>query len=220
MAKKVFVFDIDETLLSSRPNIDKILNKVSKTPSSYDPYGGYFGTCYSINKQKMKSIMESIIAEGHAIAFVTAGNIEKYEIRSFVEKEYGIDLGDSFLYFNDQLDKTPALKEIQRHYKCKPQDLIFTDNAEYHLHPARKEGFTTIYADNNFFDKTDGANYTKELESQLRSSLDISLVESEYEVIDKDEWVDLGDSKSSFIFFEKSKERQKESPLDSEWALV
>ncbi|RNC76533.1 hypothetical protein DA717_15460, partial [Piscirickettsiaceae bacterium NZ-RLO2] len=72
MPKKIFIFDIDETLLCRGKSLYR-LNSVEITRSSYDPYSKSGLGCYTLQKEKMAAIMQGIIANGDDIAFVTAG---------------------------------------------------------------------------------------------------------------------------------------------------
>ncbi len=160
--RKIFVFDIDQTILSDFTS-DYCLNQCKKTISQYDPFMGQLGEgCYTLHKNKLSQIMQSIIANGDDIAFITSGTLPKQHIEIFFKHELNTQLNE-FEYFNDIEDKTPYLVQIANKGNYDRHDVIFIDNRKHHITPARNEGFTAIYADNNSKDKTNGELYLAEL---------------------------------------------------------
>ncbi|OAJ34215.1 hypothetical protein [Piscirickettsia salmonis] len=148
MPKKIFIFDLDETLFCASAILSR-LNTVEKAPSSYDPYHGLFSGCYTLKKEKMTAIMQVILTNGDEIGFITAGSISKESIKCFCLSEYGIGLTDDFKRYNKALDKMPALKELAESYKVPYSYVVFVDNSLDHIKPAHDAGFNVVYADNN-----------------------------------------------------------------------
>lgn len=161
MPKKIFIFDIDETLLVT-PNRYGLINQTDRTATINDPYSGNYGQCQTIQKEKLAKIFRDILANGDEIAFVTSGMITKDKIKAFCLSEYDVDLGDNFQHHRGILDKTPVLKQIAGD---KPYpDIVFVDNSSHHIEPAKRAGFTTVYADNNATDRTNGTRYIRHLD--------------------------------------------------------
>ncbi|ALA24435.1 hypothetical protein Psal071_01024 [Piscirickettsia salmonis] len=94
--KKIFVFDIEETLLTTiSPTRQPYINQVQIDPSHYNPYhplheNVYHNTrsmCYTINREKMAEIMKAILANGDEIAFATTGPLSKDRIHTFFQRK-------------------------------------------------------------------------------------------------------------------------------------
>ena len=156
--KYTYVFDIDETILS----VDlEIINKVKTETSEYDPYEGYFGACYALNKDDISKCFKDILDHDDEIAFITRGSITKNGINHFCYNTLGVTLPKNFRHYNLIDDKTPKLDAIKGNRKV--SDIIFVDNSMSHIKPAKDEGFRTIYADNNNNDPTNGTEYISKI---------------------------------------------------------
>ncbi|OAJ33167.1 hypothetical protein [Piscirickettsia salmonis] len=169
MKQMIFAFDIDETLLSTSQTLH-LINNVERTVSNYDPYQGDFGTCYTLQKDKMTTIFRDILKNGDQIFFITAGSINKSEIKKFVESEYNINLDDKFKCYSNVKDKTNILKKIAKKKYC--SEVVLIDNHHPHITSAQGAGFATIYADNNVSDESNGEKYIR-LIKELISKQDI-----------------------------------------------
>ncbi len=197
MPKKIFVFDIDETLLSDvglfkdLHQIDQPLNEVKKDHATFNPYDVLSNPYRSmsdvvvINKEKIAEIMRGILANGDEVAFVTAGSISKENMRKFCQQEYGISLPDHFYFYNDR-NKTPRLKEIALYRGVPHQDVILIDNAKNHISDAEQSGFSVIRADTNNIsshpnygvDQTNGELYIQQLETIVAEQARARAIES------------------------------------------
>ncbi|OAJ33139.1 hypothetical protein [Piscirickettsia salmonis] len=164
MPKNIFIFDIDETLLCHGSTLIRLNPLVMRTLSSYDPYNTPPG-CYVLHKEKITAIMQGIVSNGDAIGFITAGGMEKEAIKEFYNREYGINLGDRFEFYNRMQSKLPSLQWIAESNRTLKSNVIFVDNCFSHIESAYKQGFTVVYADNNCSDTTYGAQYIEQLES-------------------------------------------------------
>jgi len=163
--KKTIVFDIDETLLSPDKTLH-CLNETLKEKANFDPYDGKFGGSFAINRSEISKIFKGILDNKDEIAFVTAGSIKREKIKNFCKYDYNVELPERFQHFNLTNDKTPVLHQIKGNRI--PLDIVFVDNSMSHIIPAKKEGFRTIYADNNLSDKTNGTKYISELKQFIQ----------------------------------------------------
>ncbi|QGP53167.1 hypothetical protein PsalMR5_00574 [Piscirickettsia salmonis] len=66
MPKKIFVYDIDETLLTC-PKSHSLINKVPNTRSHYSVYGSNYPS-YTINRDKIAELMQAILMNNSCYA--------------------------------------------------------------------------------------------------------------------------------------------------------
>ncbi|ALA23904.1 hypothetical protein AVI51_08450 [Piscirickettsia salmonis] len=179
MPKKIFVFDIDETLLTCPAFHDglSIINDVPREVSHFCVYGESYEPSYTINREKIAVLMQAILSNNDEIAFVTAGNCSKQEIQFFCGVEYGINLPEDFCFYNKVQYKVYNLREIAAKYNAQYEDVILIDNCKYHTQSASRSGFSAIRADTNNIppnndpyelygiDKTNGTRYIAQLDA-------------------------------------------------------
>ncbi len=174
VTKRIIVFDIDETLLISRENLNSYVNNVDKEKSKTNPYHELVN-CYTLHKQRMKEVINKIINnKNYKIAIVTAGFMGKQNIKKFFLEEYNVNLPKDFSFINGCKNKIEALKEIAKENpKVKEQNIILVDNCYEHTCSAINAGYNAIHADTNKIsnnilyghDETDGKVYIQMLEN-------------------------------------------------------
>ncbi|WP_416431087.1 hypothetical protein [Piscirickettsia salmonis] len=156
--KKIFVFDIEETLLTAiSPTRQPYVNQVPREPSRYNPYHprqenvphSTRSMCYTINREKTAEIMKAILANGDEIAFITTGGFPKDRIYIFFQTEYGINLPADFLFYNRAVYKTESLKKIAESRRIAYENVVLIDNAKPHIEYALNLGFSVIPVDTN-----------------------------------------------------------------------
>ncbi|OAJ33969.1 hypothetical protein [Piscirickettsia salmonis] len=95
MPQKIFVFDLDQTLICSEGAL-KWLNSVNKEKLDVRD-APYFDRCYILHKDRMAAIMQAIINNGDRIACITSGEASKFWFVKFFKKQYNIILTDRLL---------------------------------------------------------------------------------------------------------------------------
>lgn len=163
----IFMFDIDETILTTEKRLKTIHADIPRQISIFSPYEplGLHESCYTLNKEKMTSIFAKILQNGHKIGFITAGKIEKEGIRKFIKIEYGIDLGE-FIHSYEANDKVVILKAIAKDNRCLDKDIYLIDDNLDHISRASIQGFSTMHVDTHPNCGTHGT-YITELEKTL-----------------------------------------------------
>ncbi len=192
---KIFMFDIDETLLCWGRGRVKHLNDIPRSKSRVNPYREFVmvdddtddtydedtddtddedtdDKCYTLNKGNLKPIIEEIRKQGHVMGFITAGTLRKKHIKEFFQYEYTLDLGDNFIHYFEIKDKTHYLKEIAIKYKLSHEKIILIDDNHKHIAPAREAGFTTILVDSLHGCGTHGTEYIRMLKMELGLQVD------------------------------------------------
>lgn len=163
--KKIYVWDIDETLLTTRLTY---INWVDRTRSTFNPYRNKKQTCYTLNKEKMKNILKAIIDNGDEIGFITTSELTKEDIKIFFKKEFGIKLKKDFLFYNrnnyPNESKIVKLMRIANLTSVPPNHIYLIDNLQETVEQAIRSGFNGIYVDNNPIDSTDGTVYIEQLQ--------------------------------------------------------
>jgi len=174
MQIKIYIFDIDETLLSTIETGRYLLNKVPRQISDFNPYPPHDWqyTCITLNKDKMQTIIKSISNDGHVIGFITKGGLTSQDMRLFFESEYNVSLGEDFPFYNRTSNKTPALQKIAEQYSVTPNQIALIDNGANYIKDANEAGFYTTYVDNNPYDDTHGSLYIEKLEKIISEKED------------------------------------------------
>jgi hypothetical protein len=129
--------------LAADERVTPSINAVECTKAQYSPYEWY--DVVVINKAKISKIMNSILANKHEIAFVTNSGINAKEIKEFCKKELFVDLPNNFLFRNEVVDKTQALKSFAKIRQIEPADyknIVLVDNDANHIKNAKKAGFS------------------------------------------------------------------------------
>ncbi|MCF6766406.1 hypothetical protein L3V82_11535 [Thiotrichales bacterium 19S3-7] len=189
MSKRIFAFDLDETLFSCdeyTPSGEYILKLHSNILKYYaektkNYYPNMSTNFYALHKEAMKQIMHDILANGDEIAFITAGKIPKEQVKAFFRDIYEIELGDDFKFYSNQHNKSHALNQLIEDVE-NPKDIVFTDNRITHiLDEAAPLGVTTVYADTNPPDQTSGRQHIEKLQKIIidrqQEIQNISLIE-------------------------------------------
>ena len=144
----IFMVDIDETLLTNKDRLKDIV--VPWEISQFNPYSIFGATesCYTLNKENMSKIFESIVGRGYKIGFITAGSINREGIKKFIKIEFGVDLPHDFIHCNSgTVNKACIIKLIAEEYRCHYKNVFFIDNDLGHCHNVKDKGFSVIHAD-------------------------------------------------------------------------
>ncbi|RNC76572.1 hypothetical protein DA717_15225, partial [Piscirickettsiaceae bacterium NZ-RLO2] len=147
---------------------------------------------------------------------------EKKAIKKFFQCEYNIDLGHNFEYYNRTTDKLPVLKLIAKNCALY-SDAIFIDNSYRHTLPAKAAGFTVFYADNNFFNTTNGTQYIELLElivtirAKQRKQPVVNAEDSDDEYFDC--YSELPQVESSLLYFDCHPKALKDEPLEKNMSI-
>lgn len=176
---KIFIFDLDETLfataISENNPLDTRINNVPYEIANFHPYRQYGNgfensVCLTLNKEKIKKILQTFYEHNKVIGFITRSLLTQNDIALFFESEF-IPLRKNFPFFNRSdprmrlfRGKTIILNALATAYAVKANEIAFIDNDLRNLQPANYAGFYTIYADNNPSDTTNGELYLAELE--------------------------------------------------------
>lgn len=172
--KYFFIFDIDETLLTTKLTY---VNGVDRTPSTFNPYRNKKQICYTLNKEKMKIILKAIIDNGDEIGFITASVLDRKDIQTFFKKEFGITLKKNFLFYNRNIypneDKILKLMRIETLTSASTEHIYLIDNLKETIEHAINHGFKGIYVDNNPIDPTQGTVYIEQLQILVRASIEL-----------------------------------------------
>jgi hypothetical protein len=161
--KFIYIFDIDETLVTGR--ILYISKDVDVTLSTFHLYPNV--ECNTINKTETSEIFASINANGDEIGFSTNGGATKDNMKHFCYSEYKVDLGNDFIFYNNCKNKTDSLIEIARLKSVPHGNIILIDNNQENIQSALNAGFKCIYADNNEHDDSSGKIYIQELKQNI-----------------------------------------------------
>lgn len=173
---KLFLFDIDETLLVIDQRVDSLHKKVSLDKALSNPYGEDFGNCYVLNKAKTQELLHSLYKSNCKIGFITNGDITREEIDTFITENYGITLEDDFIHYNQQADKSKTMDQICMEFSYNKEDLILIDNNQKNIQCALSKGYNTLYVDTNKNDN--GSNlYLNTLKELVAKALDTQLKE-------------------------------------------
>ncbi|WP_119344794.1 hypothetical protein [Facilibium subflavum] len=149
---RLFLFDIDETLLCVEGRKDRLHRQVVLTNAVTNPYGEKYGRCYVLNKEAMFTIFSAIIKNKDEIGFITSGDISKQEIQQFFRENYHITLPDNFFHQNQEFQKGQCMEKICQNKAYQRSELVLIDNSNTYIQQAKSLGYKTIYADTNSTD--------------------------------------------------------------------
>jgi hypothetical protein len=163
--KMVFVFCLDEVILTTQENIDDGLfdEDVSKNKAHKRltlPKGSDYHNVILLYKQKFKEIFREIKKAKHDVVFVTDRRIDKKKLKRFLFDAYRCDLSEGQIKCHNvtsisgKANKLALLNETAKDKKLVDRgSLVLVDNSPPSILLARLHGYTAVYVDSNGGDK-------------------------------------------------------------------
>jgi hypothetical protein len=170
---RAIILDLDETLLVSIDRQDHLsafaTDHLSKEKVYQFSLGAPYDETYILHLKKTRQLIKKGIDSGCIVGVITASDLGKYCIKTLFNEAYEILLGSNFPYYNSSnKSKADYLKKIQNEYGIEnSEEIIFIDNSLTNFYDAHHAGFTSLYANNNWFDDEDAAIYLNQLEHLL-----------------------------------------------------